>query len=81
MEGSVAPVDWQGGLNLTYYLGPTLASNQTVQLEVHTTKRVATVKDVVAKIEGFEEPGRKNYFSIRTQLGPIIDRFFIYFQP
>ncbi|XP_018020759.1 putative N-acetylated-alpha-linked acidic dipeptidase [Hyalella azteca] len=50
MEGDEAPASWQGGLNFTYHLGPTLASGLEVQVETHTTNRRATITNVIATI-------------------------------
>ncbi|KAF2361473.1 PA domain, partial [Trinorchestia longiramus] len=50
LEGEEAPAAWQGGLNITYHLGPTLTSGLELQLEVHTASRPVTVYNVLATI-------------------------------
>uniref|UniRef100_A0A0R3RL13 PA domain-containing protein n=1 Tax=Elaeophora elaphi TaxID=1147741 RepID=A0A0R3RL13_9BILA len=37
MQGFLAPFDWQGGLNLSYYLGPEMKENNEIQLTVHSS--------------------------------------------
>lgn len=35
--GFSAPFDWQGGLNLTYCLGPVMKDNNEIQITVHSS--------------------------------------------
>lgn len=58
MGGAEAPVDWQGGLNLTYNLGPGLDTvGWKVKMDVHTSNTPTTIYNVVAMMQGSEEPG------------------------
>lgn len=57
LGGPAGPAEWQGGLNITYNLGPSSAL-QTVELEVHTSNVQTTVYNVVGVIRGSEEPDR-----------------------
>lgn len=58
MGGVAAPEEWQGGLNLTYRLGPELQeAGWAVKLEVHTRNVRTTIYNVVAIMWGSEEPG------------------------
>ena len=56
LDGPVAPVDWQGGLNITYHLGPTHEAYK-VQLDVHTSNQHTTIQNVIGMIRGEIEPG------------------------
>ncbi|KAK4312971.1 hypothetical protein Pmani_015636 [Petrolisthes manimaculis] len=59
MDGAEAPVEWQGGLNLTYRLGPGLVTaGWKVKMDVHTSNIPVTIYNVVAMIQGSEEPDR-----------------------
>jgi N-acetylated-alpha-linked acidic dipeptidase len=53
MTGRVAPKKWQGGLPLTYRLGPGAAK---VHLKVFSNWQQKTVYDVIAKIPGAVHP-------------------------
>ena len=49
LDGTVAPRDWQGGLPLTYHIGPGLA---TVHLKLEFNWDMVPAYDVIAKIKG-----------------------------
>ena len=57
LTGPVAPAEWQGGLNFTYHLGPTLGVDQAVNLEVNNERLIKTIHNIVGVIPGSEEPG------------------------
>ena len=57
-EDIKAPADWQGNLNVTYYLGPVLKDPQwKIKMVVHTSNKVATIYNTIGILEGKEEPG------------------------
>ncbi|XP_078671117.1 putative N-acetylated-alpha-linked acidic dipeptidase [Branchiostoma floridae x Branchiostoma belcheri] len=61
MAGPEAPVDWQGGLDITYHLGPGYtgpASSRTVRLVVNQDREVRTTYNVIGTIRGAVEPDR-----------------------
>ncbi|XP_042226493.1 putative N-acetylated-alpha-linked acidic dipeptidase isoform X1 [Homarus americanus] len=59
MGGELVPSGWQGGLNVTYRLGPGLAeTGWKVTMEVLTHNVPTTIYDVVSVIRGSEEPDR-----------------------
>ncbi|KAK8386994.1 hypothetical protein O3P69_017973 [Scylla paramamosain] len=58
LEGEEAPSTWQGGLNLTYHLGPELAGGAQVTVVVNDQHHRKTVYNVLGVIEGQEEPDR-----------------------
>ncbi|CAN8016872.1 unnamed protein product [Ixodes persulcatus] len=60
MAGSMAPLEWQGKLNITYNLGPGYSSGEDtqVQLSVHNILRRADIHNVIGVIMGNFEPGR-----------------------
>ncbi|EEC01380.1 glutamate carboxypeptidase, putative [Ixodes scapularis] len=60
MSGSMAPLEWQGKLNITYNLGPGYSSGEDtqVQLSVHNILRRADIHNVIGVIMGNFEPGR-----------------------
>lgn len=37
IRGYLAPFDWQGGLNVTYCLGPHMMENTEIQISVHSS--------------------------------------------
>jgi len=49
LDGTVAPRDWQGGLPITYHIGPGVA---TVHLKLEFNWDMVPAYDVVAKIKG-----------------------------
>ena len=49
MDGAVAPVDWQGGLPMTYHMG---AGKATVHLKLDFNWDMVTAYDVIAMIKG-----------------------------
>lgn len=53
LAGPVAPHEWQGGLPLTYHLGP---GPTKVHLRLKMNNEVKPIWDVVAKIPGAERP-------------------------
>lgn len=59
MGGTVAPEEWQGGLNVTYKLGPGLTEpGWTLGLEVLTHSVRTTTYNVIGVIKGSVEPDR-----------------------
>lgn len=59
MGGETAPQDWQGGLNLTYRLGPGLQDpTWNTSLDVYTRNVNATVYNVIGTIKGSVEADR-----------------------
>ncbi|CAL4210621.1 unnamed protein product, partial [Meganyctiphanes norvegica] len=59
MGGPEAPSEWQGGLNITYHLGPQLQQEGwKVNLEVHTSSKNTTTYNVLGVIRGAQEPDR-----------------------
>lgn len=60
MSGSMAPVEWQGKLNITYNLGPGYSSGDDVQVElsVHNILQRVNIHNVIGVIMGNFEPGR-----------------------
>ena len=53
LDGAVAPRDWQGGLPITYHVGPGVA---TVHLKLEFNWDMVPAYDVIAKIKGSEWP-------------------------
>jgi N-acetylated-alpha-linked acidic dipeptidase len=53
LGGDKAPDDWQGGLPITYRIGPGPA---TVEMDVENEERVAKMRSVIGVIRGSEEP-------------------------
>jgi len=53
MDGRVAPRDWQGGLPITYHVGPGKA---TVHLKLEFNWDMVPAYDVIAKIKGSKWP-------------------------
>jgi N-acetylated-alpha-linked acidic dipeptidase len=53
LDGTVAPRDWQGGLPITYHIGPGVA---TVHLKLEFNWDMVPAYDVIAKIKGSEWP-------------------------
>ena len=53
LDGTVAPRDWQGGLPITYHVGPGAA---TVHLKLEFNWDMVQAYDVIAKIKGSEFP-------------------------
>jgi N-acetylated-alpha-linked acidic dipeptidase len=53
LDGIVAPRDWQGGLPITYHVGPGVA---TVHLKLEFNWDMVPAYDVIAKIKGSEYP-------------------------
>ncbi|XP_069960673.1 N-acetylated-alpha-linked acidic dipeptidase 2 [Cherax quadricarinatus] len=59
LGGEEAPDEWQGGLNLTYRLGPGLHNHTwTTTLTVYTHAANATIYNVIGTITGSVEPDR-----------------------
>ncbi len=55
MGGPEAPRDWQGGLPLTYRIGP---GPVTLDMDVQNDERVGTLRSVIGVIRGREEPDK-----------------------
>jgi N-acetylated-alpha-linked acidic dipeptidase len=53
LGGPAAPKDWQGGLPITYHIGPGPA---TLDMDVANEERVETLRSVIGVIRGREEP-------------------------
>ncbi|KAG0725840.1 N-acetylated-alpha-linked acidic dipeptidase 2 [Chionoecetes opilio] len=59
LGGAKAPQRWQGGLNITYHLGPGFReSDWTVNLEVNNRNTMTTTYNVIGVLQGREEPDR-----------------------
>lgn len=58
MGGALAPYDWQGGLNLSYHLGPNMKQNHKIRITVHSSLLTRTVRNVVGYIHGVTDPDR-----------------------
>ena len=54
LTGPVAPEGWRGGLGITYHVGPGPAK---VHLKVKSNWTMATIYDVIGKIQGSAFPG------------------------
>ena len=55
LGGPEAPKDWQGGLPLTYHIGP---GPVTLDMDVQNDERVGTLRSVIGVIRGREEPDK-----------------------
>ena len=55
LGGPEAPKDWQGGLPLTYRIGP---GPVTLDMEVQNEERVGKLRSVIGVIRGREEPDK-----------------------
>lgn len=55
LRGPVAPSGWQGALPFTYHVGPGPAA---VHLKVDNDERIGTLRSVIGRIRGREEPDR-----------------------
>jgi N-acetylated-alpha-linked acidic dipeptidase len=53
LGGPEAPEEWQGGLPITYHIGPGPA---TLDMDVHNEERIETLRSVIGVIRGREEP-------------------------
>jgi N-acetylated-alpha-linked acidic dipeptidase len=53
LGGPAAPDDWQGGLPITYRIGP---GPVTLEMEVNNDERVEPMRSVIGVIRGREEP-------------------------
>ncbi|VDK54453.1 unnamed protein product [Anisakis simplex] len=58
MKGRAAPMDWQGGLNITYRTGPYLKNDATVRIVVHSSLQTRTIRNVIGYIHGADDPDR-----------------------
>ncbi|KAK4318413.1 hypothetical protein Pmani_010582 [Petrolisthes manimaculis] len=59
MGGEEAPSSWQGGLNITYRLGPGLVhAGWTTHLDVNNANTMSTTHNVIGVFKGREEPDR-----------------------
>ena len=57
-EGQRAPTEWQGDLDVDYFLGPELKNGWKIKMEIHTANKVATIHNTIAILNGEEEPGK-----------------------
>ncbi len=55
MGGPVAPDDWQGGLPVTYRIGP---GPVTLEMDVQNDERIEPLRSVIGVIRGREEPDK-----------------------
>jgi len=53
LSGSVAPQSWQGGLPITYHIGP---GHTKVHLKISFNWDIKPIYNVIAKMEGSEKP-------------------------
>lgn len=61
-ETKRAPDDWQGKLNVTYYLGPDFKQpGWKLKLDVKTYNKMATTYNTIGILYGEKEPGRTSY--------------------
>ena len=58
MTGVVAPDDWQGDLNLTYYIGGEFANQESLQINVNNNMEEKVSSNVIGVIYGSVEPDR-----------------------
>ena len=59
MIGLKAPKSWQGGLQLTYYIGPGFKDKSlTLRVDVNSSLEFKTIYNVIGQIRGAEEPDR-----------------------
>ncbi|XP_071079773.1 N-acetylated-alpha-linked acidic dipeptidase 2-like [Haliotis cracherodii] len=59
MGGEEAPLDWRGGLNITYRLGPALEkTGWKIQMNISTRNQIKTAYNVIGVIRGQIEPDR-----------------------
>ncbi|KAK0413185.1 hypothetical protein QR680_006650 [Steinernema hermaphroditum] len=58
MDGQGVPKEWQGGLNVTYKLGPGLLNGEKVKIDVKSTLDKRAVRNVIGSIRGAEEPDK-----------------------
>ncbi|KAE9555929.1 hypothetical protein FO519_000909 [Halicephalobus sp. NKZ332] len=57
MDGRAVPLDWQGGLNFTYRLGPGFKdTSMRTKIEVHSTLQKRQIRNVVGYIRGSSDP-------------------------
>uniref|UniRef100_F1KV27 Glutamate carboxypeptidase 2 n=1 Tax=Ascaris suum TaxID=6253 RepID=F1KV27_ASCSU len=58
MQGRMVPLDWQGGLNISYRLGPRLGDGATVRIDVRSSLQTRTIRNVIGYIHGADDPDR-----------------------
>ncbi|XP_064459471.1 putative N-acetylated-alpha-linked acidic dipeptidase [Ornithodoros turicata] len=60
MSGSMAPVEWQGKLNITYNVGPGYKTSHDIDAEVtvYNTLKHTDIHNVIGVIRGNFQPGR-----------------------
>ncbi|TKR72993.1 hypothetical protein L596_020366 [Steinernema carpocapsae] len=58
MKGPNVPAEWQGGINVTYKLGPGLKDGRKVEIDVKSLIEKRKVKNVIGYIRGSEESDR-----------------------
>ncbi|XP_046552048.1 N-acetylated-alpha-linked acidic dipeptidase 2-like [Haliotis rubra] len=56
MDGIMAPIDWRGELNVTYWLGPGFKTQMSVRLNVTTRNERRQITDVIGVVRGEVEP-------------------------
>ena len=58
-KGRKAPKSWQGGLQMTYRIGPGFVKpNFTIRMEVYNKLETKTIYNVIGRIRGNEQPDR-----------------------
>ncbi|KAK0403198.1 hypothetical protein QR680_016776 [Steinernema hermaphroditum] len=55
MEGKKVPEEWQGGLNISYRMGPGLRNGEKVQIDVKSSLEKRRIKNVIGYIKGTED--------------------------
>jgi len=55
LGGPQAPRDWQGGLPITYHIGP---GPVTLRMRVRNREAIGTMRDVIGTIRGRDEPNK-----------------------
>ncbi|MCP9257299.1 Glutamate carboxypeptidase 2 [Dirofilaria immitis] len=58
MRGQLAPFNWQGGLNITYYLGPEMENDNKIQITTHSSLEIRTIRNVIGYITGATDPDK-----------------------
>ncbi|KHN86959.1 Glutamate carboxypeptidase 2 -like protein [Toxocara canis] len=58
MQGRAVPLDWQGGLNITYRVGPHLSGGATVRIDVRSSLQTRIIRNVIGYIHGLDDPDR-----------------------
>nr|XP_002741450.2 PREDICTED: N-acetylated-alpha-linked acidic dipeptidase 2 [Saccoglossus kowalevskii] len=59
LGGDIAPESWQGGLNISYRIGPGFTNpNRSVQMDIHTSRERRLTYNTIGFIRGQVEPDR-----------------------